>query len=289
MSKDMRGEYWKEARDTYLPMGFKLFLTSQHDKKPFFGSHGFLDATNNSEELMQMLNAHPYCMLAVATGNGLLVVDIDIKDGVDGFDTLHRWEKEHGALPETASVITASGGMHLYYHTDSYIHNNQGVRDASGMLTGIDIRCDGGYVIAPPSINEYGQQYCWQDYPDEVGIADADENVIAFIKKYADAQIGKSCSRSDGKGLFQLPSTKYVQGERNGGIFKLTCSLKSRNVPADIVTECIQVVNQRHCVPPLPENELMRTIESALSYENTEAEKRAYIKSKRMEEFLAYE
>lgn len=52
-------------------------------------------------------------------------------------------------MPRTAYVITGSGGAHLYYrHPGTPILNSQ-----SKVAPGVDVRGDGGYVVAPPSIH----------------------------------------------------------------------------------------------------------------------------------------
>ena len=78
-----------------------------------------------------------------------LVVDIDNKAGVDGSASLAELETELGTLPPTYKVATPSGGEHRYFTVprDSVIGNSAGK-----LAPGIDVRCDGGYVIAPASV-----------------------------------------------------------------------------------------------------------------------------------------
>ena len=81
--------------------------------------------------------------------SGLLVVDIDPGHGgkADGF-------------PETTTVsATGGGGQHLFYQIP-----NEGYGSYTGP-EGIDIRCEGGFVVAPPSIHKTGNAYVWD--PDE--------------------------------------------------------------------------------------------------------------------------
>tara|TARA_R110000744_G_scaffold69926_3_gene141720 strand:+ start:635 stop:2776 length:2142 start_codon:yes stop_codon:yes gene_type:complete len=80
--------------------------------------------------------------IGVATGAGLLVVDIDMKNGVDG-------EAAWAALGLDESefqVRTPSGGRHLYYSTTADVKNS-----ASKVADGVDVRGVGGYVVGPGS------------------------------------------------------------------------------------------------------------------------------------------
>jgi hypothetical protein len=90
----------------------------------------------------------PRANVAVRTGevSGLVVVDVDPGHGGDA--TLRELEAVHGDLPMTRTIRTASGGRHLYFrHPGGLVRN-----DAGRVLgRGVDLRGDGGYVIAPPS------------------------------------------------------------------------------------------------------------------------------------------
>lgn len=105
------------------------------------------------------LENYPNCNIAIMTGeiNDLLVVDIDIakESELSGFDLLTEYEREYGII-KTPKVFTQSGGMHLYFKYDKDLSSNKvRVNNYS-----IDIRSDGGYIIAPPSKGEHGN-YMW--------------------------------------------------------------------------------------------------------------------------------
>ncbi len=114
---------------------------------------GFKEATTNRELILRWWTSHPNANVAVATGSesGLVVIDLDVKNGVDGVDSL----KALGPVPQTLTVRTGSGGLHLYYkHPGGTVSNS-----ARKLGPGIDVRGDGGYVIAPPSVHISGGVY----------------------------------------------------------------------------------------------------------------------------------
>lgn len=111
--------------------------------------HGFYAATLNVERLKAMLEAVPYGLLAIRTGSvsGLLVVDIDPRSG-------GRLDPE--IMTPTRAVRTGSDGWHLLYRHPGYAVRS---RPLPG-YRGVDIKCDGGYVVAPPSLHpDTGRPY----------------------------------------------------------------------------------------------------------------------------------
>jgi putative DNA primase/helicase len=119
----------------------------------------------NAQNIPQVIEAwwkkFPNANIGLVTGrvNNLFVLDVDIKN--DGDEHLKEFEKEHGAvIPDdyTGRVITGSGGYHYYYRYPKNIDCN----NRTGIIPGIDIRADGGYVIAPPSKHISGGKYEWE-------------------------------------------------------------------------------------------------------------------------------
>lgn len=94
--------------------------------------------------------------VGIRTGqvSGFVVVDVDVKDG--GMD---YWQKlcNDNEWPATISVETGSGGRHYYFAYDKRTallkSCSKCVKDASGKPVGIDIKADGGQVVAPPSLH----------------------------------------------------------------------------------------------------------------------------------------
>src|SRR6185312_2532469 len=100
--------------------------------------------------------------VGIVTGarSGLVVLDVDAQHG--GADSLVELQRRYGRLPETLRVATGGGGEHWYYrHPGADIL----LRNAAGLdkQPGLDIRGDGGYVVAPPSWHASGARYEWID------------------------------------------------------------------------------------------------------------------------------
>lgn len=89
----------------------------------------------------------------------LFIVDIDEHDPAQsGSDTLAQLEQTHGELPDTVTVLTPTGGRHLYFTSPNPIHNDQSAK----LGAGIDIRGIGGQALCPPSQHPEGGIYQWE-------------------------------------------------------------------------------------------------------------------------------
>ncbi|WP_239091279.1 bifunctional DNA primase/polymerase [Asanoa iriomotensis] len=112
--------------------------------------HGFYAASRDPDRIAGILDAVPLGLLAIRTGNvaGVAVVDIDPRNG---------GRIDPGLMPPTRAVRTGSGGWHLYY-----THPGGPLAAKVAGLPGVDLKADGGYVVAPPSIHpRTGQPYRW--------------------------------------------------------------------------------------------------------------------------------
>src|SRR5262249_5210065 len=90
--------------------------------------------------------------LVTGSASRLLVLDVD---GDQGRASLATLEQEHGRLPEGVRVHTPRGGQHLYFKCPQTRVGNS----AGKLGPGLDVRGEGGYVVAPPSTNGTGAAY----------------------------------------------------------------------------------------------------------------------------------
>ena len=120
--------------------------------------NGCKDATTSTEQVVDWWKqTQGLANVAIATGEqtGVVVLDVDAKSG--GLESLQELERQHGSLPPAPTVQTGSGGKHFYFRYPT----NLKVGNRTGIVPGIDVRGNGGYVIAPPSQHVSGKQYTW--------------------------------------------------------------------------------------------------------------------------------
>jgi hypothetical protein len=125
----------------------------------FLVPHGLMDATNDGGIIRAWWARCPRANVGIRTGaaSGLVVLDVD---GDAGIASLRALVRAHGHLP-AAWARTGSGGWHRYMaHPGEHVGNSQGQLGA-----GLDIRGDGGYVVAPPSLHASGGRYHWPTPP----------------------------------------------------------------------------------------------------------------------------
>src|SRR6516165_2247811 len=119
--------------------------------------------TRNAEEIRRDFTRWPDAGIGIPCGavNGIIVVETDTVEGhgIDGSNSLAQLETKHGALPDTLKGISPSGSVHRYFK-----HPGAGVKiisSASQLGPGIDVKGDGGMVIAPPTVRPGVGVYRW--------------------------------------------------------------------------------------------------------------------------------
>lgn len=245
-----------EAALKYAGQGWAVFPLKPRGKAPVT-TNGVKDATTDYEQVKTWWNKYPKANIGIATGQksgGLVIVDLDVKEtGVNGLDSLKDWERENGNLPDTVQSMTGSGGYHIFFHSEKIVKN------AVGLLDGVDIRADGGYIVAPPSIHQTGNRYEWEYDPDEYDIADADENLYKLL----------SLKKKERKPTYVLPD-KVDEGGRNDTIFRLAASLQSNGLSDEAIMASCNLENEKRCNPPLTPEEVETCVASALHYDKGE-------------------
>jgi hypothetical protein len=117
--------------------------------------HGFDDASTGTSQIQEWWTAWPSANIGVLTGaaSGLVVLDVD---GVKGELSLRGLQLCNAPLPETLWVRTGSGWHAYFSHPGIRVPNSAG-----RLAIGLDVRGDGGYVVAPPSGHINGTSYVW--------------------------------------------------------------------------------------------------------------------------------
>ena len=243
-----------DAAIEYAKKGFAVFPLKYRDKVPLT-RNGCKDATTDAAQIKAWWQKYPNVNIGLATGSvsqNVFVIDLDIDEdrGIDGYHSLEDWQREHGDFPETWTAITGRGGYHLYYRGNGKIKNRAGIID------GVDIRGNGGYVVAPPSIHKNGRRYEWEYSPDEFEIAKADNNVEYFLS-HDDQKQGTA---------FTMPNI-VAAGQRNQMLFRFACMMQAKGASDQSVFAATMAENESSCSPPLTEQEVRIIVSSATKYD----------------------
>lgn len=128
-------------------------------KHPRIGE-GVNEASSDRSMVESWWRRWPSANIGIATGmaSNLTVVDADVNDGKPGLINLTRICADHGGIPATLVCNTGGGGLHLYFNFSDTLPTGSNVLGEA-----IDVRNNGGYVIAPPSNHVSGNRYVWRE------------------------------------------------------------------------------------------------------------------------------
>lgn len=189
--------------------------------------------------------------IAIVTGlvSGLVVLDLDPRHGANA--SVEQMEREHGALAKTVEARTGGGGRHLYF-----AHPGRITRNRVAVAPGVDLRGDGGYVVAPPSVHATGDPYRWECSPDVCRLAPVPEWVL---RASADDRPPRGHPPSNWRRLLR---EGVEEGERNNTLASLAGHLLWHGVDPEVTAELLLSWNRTRCRPPLAPEEVLRTVAS---------------------------
>ena len=138
---------WIEA-DGLCSCGKVVCTPGKHPKLQTWTRYEQEQATE--QQVRQWWSQWPRANVAIVCGavSGIVVVDIDPRNGGNE-------SKSEFAFPPTVTCLTGGGGEHYYYAHPGGVFNRK------LLAAGIDLKGDGGYVIAPPSNHQLGL-YRWE-------------------------------------------------------------------------------------------------------------------------------
>jgi putative DNA primase/helicase len=228
-----------EAAEKYARKGWPVFPLSPRSKVPLKGSHGFKDATTDPEQIRQWWAENPDANIALATGRGIVVVDVDTRNGGD--ETLRNLiEKVGEGFTHTRQALTGGGGLHLYYRV-----NGQRLRSVDGLLPGIDLKAERGAVVLPPSVHESGEPYKWDNGLPIVGLPEWIPELVS----------GPAA-----------PDNTIPEGYRNTKLTSEAGQLRARGADVEQIREHIHHINAARCDPPVDDREVEGIARSVASY-----------------------
>lgn len=210
-------------------------------------ANGFKDATRDVGQVQKWWTWWPESNIGIATGaiSGVFVIDVDPRNGGD--DSLEALESENGPLPATVRAFTGGGGQHFFFKMP------QGVsRFRKELAPGIDLKADGGYVVAAPSAHCSGRRYAWDTdaHPEDVAIALAPAWVVRAAPSAGSSGIAKSSSE------WKSVVAPKDEGGRNQALTSLAGHLLRRYVDVHVAHGLLQAWNRTCCRPPLGPDEV---------------------------------
>jgi len=231
--------------------GMHVFPCRPRDKRPAV-ARGVLEATTDLDVIRNWWRQEPEFNVAVATGrrSGIFVLDLDNENAES---ELRKIEAQHGSQQATVEVITARG-RDIYFRMPNAV-----VRNSAGKIApGIDVRGDGGYVLAPPSIHPSGRRYAWS--VDSATIfAQPPEWLLAKIIASSGDDKKLTVQRAD---WCKLLVEGVFEGQRDNEITRFCGYFLRHRIDPYVTLEVLQLVNVACCRPPLPREDIKRIVAS---------------------------
>ena len=252
----------------FAEMGVLVFRLKKNAKIPAF--NGWQDeATTCVNTLTKWFSNHDYNVgLKTGEDSGFNVIDVDIKNGVDGRESLKARFGDIASDKPILQFKTPSGGYHIpvkwTHETDVSIGSK-----ACG-LDGIDIRGNGGYIVAPSSTIEIdGKLKSYQLNDPDLPITEPIDWIKTLLSDF------KSNKKSE-----RFNPTKVMQGLKEGHcndtLFRYACHLRHHGIDKELLFQFVSEAAKR-CQPPLPDEEVNQIIGSAFSYKQIATKPQAFI------------
>lgn len=197
--------------------------------------NGCKDATLDPDQIRAWWGSHGW-NIGISTGveSNLVVVDIDDPKG------WNEVKKNVNVPSDTVIVRTGSGGTHLYFQANgNRVSNSQ-----SAIAPGVDIRGEGGYVIAPPSVHASGKLYEFLSRSD-AELADFPAALLVRTKKTAPPS--GNCEA-------------VVEGGRDSFLFSVGIANRRNGAKRELISQVLHTINQERCRPPLSAAEVDRIV-----------------------------
>jgi hypothetical protein len=237
-------------------------LAPDDDGKKPATKHGFKDATTDATQIKSWWAWRANYNIAIATGakSGVMVLDVDPDKG--GEDALAKLEEQHGALPATVEVISGGGGRHLYFKWPGHdVRCSASVFDA-----GLDVRADGGYIVAPPSLHICGRKYEWSVDSAKI-FADAPQWLLDTITAPKSAVVTGNGGSKPPTDWADLVRDGVDDGCRNSTVTRLAGFWLQRGFTASEALAHALLFNESRCRPPLEPDEVETIVDSIAAAE----------------------
>jgi hypothetical protein len=179
---------------------------------------------------------------------GYSVLDVDNKNGGD--QSLAHLLREYEINMENVISVKCSNGQHIYA-------TNTDLKNTAGALAdGLDIRSEGGFIVAPGSVHKSGTVYQWNEIgdpatmPEDWFYVETEENEISSEKKtYKRNNQAAGKQLRDIKKLPGRLTTEYVipNGERELTLFKWACRERGNGANAEQIFDTLVTIRDTYC------------------------------------------
>ena len=266
-----------KAALSYAQRGWSVLPLHSRQKTPFgkLVPHGLHNSTTDPDEIKAWWTKGPFANVGIRTGkvSGIVVLDIDPRNG--GSDSFQKLQDQIGKFPETVTATTGGGGQHLLF---LYPGTSIPCKPLGKDWPGLDIKGDGGYIVAPPSIHPSGKTYQWLlYYPNQNSTPNLAPLPPSFLELINNLEI--SASRKANHQWREMFKQGVKVGARNMTIASLVGHLLVHRIDPIITAELMLAWNKVHNYPPLTKEEVLSTVDSIAKKELQRRQKMKRLKT----------
>ena len=217
------------------------------------------EATTDAAKIKAWWEKAPSANIGIPMGekSGLVALDVDTRHGGDS--SLALLVDEFAALPNTITATTGGGGKHyIFKYTEELA-----LKNVVGFRDGLDIRTQGGMIVAAPSIHHSGNQYMWDSgkSPFEMQAADMPAWLVEEIRKVGTKITVKK------KATEHTPRKKISEGSRNNHLTSLAGALRRKGIGEDGIVATLRAENRDRLDPPLDDETVVAIAKSITRYQ----------------------
>lgn len=250
---------YKDTKFSIIPIGYK-------EKKPTLKWSEYQERRATEDEIAEWFPEGAEQNVGIVTGaiSDVVVLDVDSRDALETIQNKHP-------LPHTPSVKTGKG-WHFYFKHPGWM-----IKNRAGILPGVDVRGDGGYVVAPDSVHPDGQEYTWEVSPEEIEFAELPDWLVNLVaSKHIQSEASNPSKLSgvdnvsaDDARLFDELLGRLIsaeEGTRNDTLnrvaFEAGQYVGADRLPHEIVVDRLIDAGSKI---GLPEDEVRSTVDSGLT------------------------
>jgi hypothetical protein len=210
------------------------------NKKPLIPWMAYQDRQPTEDEIKLWWTRTPDANVAIITGkvSNLTVIDCDSSEAAGHFRSIYKGK--------TVTVKTPRG-THYYF---TYQEGTRNTVKVGGI--DLDVRSEGGYVIAPPSINGEGVAYKWLN-----------DFSITSLDSFSLYRGDVDSTRKEVSTSVYKQENYFIKGRRDSDLFRTARALIKDNQPIDLTYNILKILAD-NCEPPFPANEIEAKLRSAI-------------------------
>ena len=239
----------------------KAALSQAGNRKPVFPCkrggkepltpHGHLNATTDRSRITAWWNRYPGANIGIPTGQRSRILAVDHDTYKVGAASLEEVEAALGPISKGTAIKTGNGGRQYLFRYPEGLN----IRNATGVLPGVDVRGEGGYILAPRSVTK-GVYTRLDDRP-------LSEPPTQLIEALTEPQktAGKARSITTATSI-SAEGPAILEGSRDDTLARIAGRLHDGTRSLDDLAGELLQINTQRCEPPLPDQQVIKVARS---------------------------